>query len=155
VTYSMRFSELRRTTAFRLTLIYGALFAVGTIALLWMVYIRSVVYMTARIDHIINIQAEALLHSPRPGLRRRLIEDLTLNGDRIIVFGLFSADRQHLAGNLPTFPVALQLNKDPIEIPPTYGFPAAARLIARPLPTGEILVVGRDVSQLEEMRSIT
>ena len=100
----MRFSELRRTTTFRLTILYGALFALGTIALLWMVYIRSVVYMTARVDHIINIQAEALLHSPRPGLRRRLIEDLTLNGDRIIVFGLFSASGERHAGNLPTFP---------------------------------------------------
>jgi signal transduction histidine kinase len=151
----MRFSELRRTTTFRLTILYGALFALGTIALLWMVYVRSVVYMTARVDHIINIQAEALLQSPRPGLRRRLIEDLTLNGDRIIVFGLFSPERQHVAGNLPTFPTGLRLNEKPIEIPPTYGFPSAARLIARPLPSGEILVVGRDVSQLEEMRSIT
>ena len=151
----MQFSELRRTTTFRLTILYGALFALGTIALLWMVYIRSVVYMTARVDHIINIQAEALLHSPRPGLRRRLIEDLTLNGDRIIVFGLFSASGERLAGNLPTLPAELHPNKDPIEIPPTSDFPSSARLIARPLPTGEILVVGRDVSQLEEMRSIT
>ena len=151
----MQFSELRRTTTFRLTILYGALFALGTIALLWMVYIRSVVYMTARVDHIINIQAEALLHSPRPGLRRRLIEDLTLNGDRIIVFGLFSASGERLAGNLPTFPAELHPNREPIEIPPTTGFPSSARLIARPLPTGEILVVGRDVSQLEEMRSIT
>jgi signal transduction histidine kinase len=151
----MRFNELRRTTTFRLTILYGALFALGTIALLWMVYVRSVVYMTARVDHIINIQAQALLQSPRPGLRRRLIEDLTLNGDRIIVFGLFSPDRERLAGNLPHFPAALRLNEKPIEIPPTYGFPSAARLIARPLPSGEILVVGRDVSQLEEMRSIT
>src|SRR6201999_4532947 len=61
----------------------------------------------AAVDNIINIQAEALLHSPRPGLRRRLIEDLTLNGDRIIVFGLFSASGERLAGNLPTFPAEL------------------------------------------------
>jgi hypothetical protein len=33
----MRFSELRRTTTFRLTLLYGALFALGTLALLGMV----------------------------------------------------------------------------------------------------------------------
>jgi len=151
----MRFSELRRTTTFRLTILYGALFAIGTISLLWIVYIRSVVYMTARVDHIIDIQAQALLQSPRPGLRRRLIEDLTLNGDRMVVFGLFSADGARLAGNLPTLPATLNLNREPVEIPPTYGFPSAARLIARSLPTGEVLVVGRDVSQLEEMRAIT
>jgi signal transduction histidine kinase len=150
----MQFSELRRTTTFRLTILYGALFAVGTIALLWMIYIRSVVYMTSRIDHIMNIQAEALLHSPRPGLRQRLIENLTLNGDRINVFGLFTADGERIAGNLPTFPASLHINTEPIEIPPTREFPSSARLIARKLPAGEILVVGRDVNQLEEMRSI-
>lgn len=110
--------------------------------------------MTARVDRIIIIQAEALLHSPRPGLRRRLIEDLTLNGERMIVFGLFSADGKPLAGNLPTLPATLRLNRAPVEMPPTSGFPSGARLIARSLPAGEILVVGRDVSQLQEMRSI-
>jgi signal transduction histidine kinase len=151
----MRFSELRRTTTFRLTLLYGALFALGTLALLWMVYIRSVVYMTGRVDHIIDIQADALLHSPRPGLRQRLIEDLTLNGDRMVVFGLFSPGGERLAGNLPSLPAGLHLNQEPVEFPPSTGFPARARLILRALPGGEILVVGRDVSQLEQMRSIT
>jgi len=151
----MRFNELRRTTTFRLTILYGALFALGTIALLWMVYIRSVVYMTARVDHIIDIQADALLHSPRPGLRQRLIEDLTLNGDRMVVFGLFSSGGERLAGNLPTLPPGLHLNREPIEFAPATGFPASARLIAKALPSGEILVVGRDVSQLEQMRAIT
>jgi signal transduction histidine kinase len=151
----MRFSELRRTTTFRLTILYGALFALGTLALLGMVYIRSVVYMTGRVDHIIDIQADALLHSPRPGLRQRLIEDLTLNGDRMVVFGLFSAGGERLAGNLPSLPAGLHLNQEPVEFPPSTGFPASARLISRALPGGEILVVGRDVSQLEQMRSIT
>ena len=140
----MRFNELRRTTTFRLTILYGALFALGTIALLWMVYVRSVVYMTGRVDHIIDIQADALLHSPRPGLRQRLIEDLTLNGDRMVVFGLFSSAGERLAGNLPSLPATLHLNQEPTEFPPSTGFPASARLIARALPGGEILVVGRD-----------
>src|SRR5438046_365528 len=148
VTYSMRFSELRRTTTFRLTLLYGALFALGTLALLGMVYIRSVVYMTGRVDRIIDIQADALLHSPRPGLRQRLIEDLTLNGDRMVVFGLFSASGERLAGNLPSLPAGLHLNQAPVDFPPSTGFPASARLISRVLPGGQILVVGRDVSQL-------
>jgi signal transduction histidine kinase len=151
----MRFSELRRTTTFRLTILYGALFAAGTLALLWMIYVRSVMYMTARVDRIIDIQADALLHSPRPGLRQRLIEDLTLNGDRMVIFGLFNSDGGRLAGNLPSLPTELHLNEQPIEVPPTSDFPSSARLMARALPTGEVLVVGRDVSQLEEMRSIT
>jgi signal transduction histidine kinase len=41
-----------------------------------------------------------------------------------------------------------------VEIEPTANFPTHSRLIARGLPTGEVLVVGRDVNQLRELRSI-
>lgn len=149
----MQFSGLWRTSTFRLTLLYGVLFLLGTIALLWMIYVRSAVYLTSRVDRILNIQAEALIHSPRPGLRQRLIEDLTLNGDRMNVFGLFSPRGERITGNLPILPPTLRPNGGPVEIAPTPDFPSSARLMARSLPTGEILVVGRDVSQLQQMRS--
>lgn len=150
----MRFSELWRTTTFRLTILYGGLFALGTVALLWMVYVQSVVYMTSRVDRILNTQADALVRSPRPGLRQRLIEDLTLNDDRINMFAMFSAGGRRLAGNLDALPPTLQPNSRPIEIPPTSEFPTSARVISRLLSTGEIIVVGRDVGQLQQMRTI-
>jgi signal transduction histidine kinase len=150
----MEYRELFRTTTFRLTMLYGLIFAVGTLALLWMVYLRSAVYLTGRVDGILNTEADALLRSPRPGLRQRLIEDLTLNGDRTNVFGLFAASGERLAGNLDALPAMLRTNEKPAELPPTAQFPGSVRLIARGLPTGEVLVVGRDVSQLREMRSI-
>jgi signal transduction histidine kinase len=150
----MQFSELWRTSTFRLTLLYGVLFAAGTLALLWMIYLRSAVYLTQRVDSILNTEAEALVHSPRPGLRQRVIEDLTLNGNHTSVFGLFNAKGERVAGNLDTVPTALHTNGRPLEVPPMPEFPSSARLMARRLPTGETLVVGRDVSQLREMRSI-
>jgi len=150
----MRFRELGRTTTFRLTIVYGTLFALGTIALLWMVYLRSAVYLTSRVDGILHTEAEALLHSPRPGLRQRVIEDLTLNGERNNIFGLFTARGEWVAGNIKSLPVSLRTNGVPMEFPPTAEFPARVRLMARLLPTGETLVVGRDVGQLGEMRSI-
>jgi len=150
----MQLRELSRTSTFRLTLLYGALFSAGTIALLWLVYMRSAVYLTSRVDGILNTEADALASSPRPGLRQRVIEDLTLNGNRTTVFGLFSAKGERVAGNLAAIPAALRTNGRPLEVPPLPQFPTSARLLARRLPTGETLVVGRDVSQLREMRSI-
>jgi len=150
----MRFSELWRTTTFRLTVLYGGLFAAGTIALLWLVYMRSTVYLTNRVDAILNTEADALVQSPRPGLRQRVIEDLTLNGNRTTVFALFSPSGERIAGNLAVLPETLLTNGKPAEFPPLGDFPTSARLMAHRLPTGEILVVGRDVSQLREVRSI-
>jgi signal transduction histidine kinase len=150
----MRFSELWRTTTFRLTILYGLLFSVGTIALLGLVYMRSAVYLTSRVDNILNTEADALAQSPRPGLRQRVIEELTLNGNRTNVFGLFSARGEHIAGNLEAIPAKLRTNGVPREFAPLPEFPTSSRLLARRLASGETLVVGRDVSQLRELRTI-
>ncbi len=150
----MQFNALRRTTTFRLTVLYGLLFGLGTIALLGMVYLRSAGYLTQRVDYILSTEADALMRSPRAGLRERLVQELATHGTRTNVYGLFTAGGEHLAGNLGTLPPALLKSNDPVEIPPTEEFPASARLIARHLPGGEILVVGRDVSQLQQMRAI-
>jgi signal transduction histidine kinase len=152
--FSMQFSALRRTTTFRLTVLYGLLFALGTIALLGMVYLRSAGYLTQRVDSILNTETDALMLSPRTGLRERLVDELALNGTRTNVYGLFSAGGVRVAGNLPILPAALLKSDQPVEIPPTTEFRASARLIAHRLPDGEILVVGRDVSQLQQIRSI-
>ncbi len=150
----MQFRAVWHTTTFRLTALYGLLFALGTLALLGMVYLQSSVFLTHRVDGILETEAQGLMHSPRSGLRERLLEELALNGDKTNIFALFAPDGMHVAGNLDALPPALRLDGAPLEVPPTPGFRASARLIARRLPTGEILVVGRDVSQLVEMRRI-
>lgn len=150
----MQFRALWRTTTFRLTVLYGLLFALGTLALLGMVYLQSAVFLTHRVDSILDTEADGLASSPRPGLRQRVAEELALNGDKTNIFALFAADGTRIAGNLEALPAELRMDGAPLEIPPTRSFPASARIIARRLPAGEVLVVGRDVSQLQEMRSI-
>jgi signal transduction histidine kinase len=152
--FSTHLSALRRTTTFRLTVLYGLLFALGTIALLGMVYLRSTGYLTARVDGILNTEADGLMRSPRLELRERLDDELSVNGSRTNVFGLFTDSGERVAGNLQVLPVALLTSDAPVEVPQTAEFPGTARLIARHLPGGGILVVGRDISQLQQMRQI-
>jgi len=150
----MRLRQLWRTTTFRLTVLYGLVFAVGTMALLGMVYLQSAVYLTHRVDGILNTEADALQRSPPQELSQRIDEALALDGDKTNVFALFSGSGAWIAGNLHDLPRALRVGGPPVEIAPTETFPASTRLIARSLPTGEELVVGRDVNQLREMRAI-
>jgi signal transduction histidine kinase len=112
------------------------------------------VFLTQRVDGILKTQADALQSSPRPGLRLRIDEELRLAGDRTSVFALFATNGVALAGNLAVLPPTLHPGGKPMEIGPTALFPTSARLIGRALPGGEILVVGRDVSQLQEMRTL-
>ena len=149
----MRLSEVWRTTTFRLSLLYGLLFAIGTVALLALVYVRSAVYLTQRVDRILASEAAVEMALPPAALRQTIDDALIVNG-RNSMFALFSPDGVWLTGNLHRLPAGLQPGGRPIEIEPTHDFPASARLVARTLPSGEVLVVGRDVSQLREIRRI-
>lgn len=149
----MRLSEIWRTSTFRLSLLYGLLFAVGTVALLAMVYARSAVYLTHRVDDILAAEASAQLRVPRSALRPTIEAALTING-RSSVFALFAPDGTRETGNLRRLPAGLEPGGRPIEMAPTADFPASARLIARRLSSGEVLVVGRDINQLREIRRI-
>jgi signal transduction histidine kinase len=150
----MRLSQLWRTTTFRLTVLYGLVFALGTVALLGMVYLQSAVYLTHRVDGILNTEADALVRSAPQEMSQRIDEALALNGDQTDMFALFSSSGAWINGNLRVLPAALRENGRPAEIPPSAAYPATARVIARRLPSGEELVVGRDINQLREMRSI-
>jgi signal transduction histidine kinase len=150
----MRLSELWRISIFRLTMLYGLLFSVGLIALLGMIYLQSAVYLTRRVDGILATEAEGLAHARPAELVERINEALSLDGPQSNVFALFAPNGRRLAGNLPFRPPGLRTANHPIELPPTAEFPAYSRLISRTLPSGEQLVVGRDINQLREMRAI-
>lgn len=149
----MRLSEVWRTTTFRLSLLYFLLFALGAVALLALVYIRSAVYLTQRVDHILAAEASVEMTLPPSTLRHTIDDALIVNG-RTSLFALFAQDGTRLTGNLRRLPQGLEPGGRPVEMSPTPEFPASARLVARRLPSGEILVVGRDVDQLREIRSI-
>ena len=95
-----RFGALWRTTTFRLTILYGLIFAVGTMTLLGMVYLRSAVYLTRRVDGILDVQAEAIAQTPPGALSKRIGEALALNGAQTMVLGLFSPTGARIEGNL-------------------------------------------------------
>src|ERR1700733_7942922 len=78
-TCSMLISELRRSTTFRLTVLYGLVFALGAFALLGMVYLQSAVYLTRRVDGILNTEADALARSPPEAMSGRIAEALALS----------------------------------------------------------------------------
>jgi signal transduction histidine kinase len=150
----MRLNQLWRITTFRLTVLYGLLFAFGMIALLGLVYLQSSVYLTQRVDGILKTEADALTPLAPLALKDRIGDALTLNGDKTNVFAVFTAKKTWIAGNLRALPPGLKIGGRPLEVALEPQFPAHTRLIARRLPSGAVLVVGRDISQLREMRQI-
>jgi signal transduction histidine kinase len=150
----MQLDAFRRTTSFRMAAAYGLAFALTTCVILGAVYLQSAAYLTRRVDRILAAHAAALADAPAGELRSRIDEALALNGDRTNAYGLFAPDGAWIAGNLHHLPGRLRSNGPPVELNPTPDFPAPIRLISRTLKTGDHLLVGRDVSQLRQLRRI-
>jgi signal transduction histidine kinase len=150
----MRYRDLWRATPFRLAALYGLLFAVATAALLGLVYGEATDYLTRRVDGILADHVQALAGVPAPELPRRIELALALSEDRTNIYALFSPSGGWRAGNLSGLPARLRTGGRPREVPATAEFPAPARLVARRLADGDILVVGRDVRQLRRLRAI-
>jgi len=146
--------EIWRTTTFRLSLLYGGLFAVATVALLGMIYVQTAVYLTHRVDRILYEEANAQRGVAEPTLRQRIDSALPLSAGRISVFALFSPDGRRITGNLATMPPGLEPEGRPLEVFSIANFPGGVRLLARRQPSGDVLVVGRDINQLREIRQI-
>ncbi len=150
----MRLDQVWRTTTFRLTALYGLVFALGVVALLGMVYWQSTVFLQRRVDVILRFEVDAIAAAPRDRVPARIAQALLLNGAKANFYGLFGPDGRWLAGNLRDYPAQVPLNGPSVTLAPTPVFPSGASLLGRRLPSGDMLVVGRDAGQFTQMRAI-
>ncbi|MGZ3273786.1 MAG: sensor histidine kinase [Caulobacteraceae bacterium] len=146
--------DIWRTTTARLTVFYGLIFALGILTILGAVYWQSALYLNRRVDHILKARSDVFMEASSATLPQEIGEGLTIDGARINIYALFSREGAPLVGNLRRLPPRLIPDGPSLDMAPTPDFPTRARLIARRLPWGEILVVGRDVSELAEVRAI-
>ena len=148
----MRALDLRRTTTFRLAGLFGLIFAAGVVLLLGLVYWRTASALGLRIDTIVRADA-AMLAQADPAALPQIIrrQDAGAPG-RLNAYGLFSQDGVHVAGVVRQLPPALIIDGTLRDVTRRDGFPFPGRALARRLPWGEVLVVGRDDSSIAELR---
>jgi signal transduction histidine kinase len=142
---------LWRTTTFRLTLAFGASFAVGVVVLLGSVYVQTAHYLERRVDHIIAAEADALARSS-PEALPKLLRQASAR-DPLTAIGLFSTDGVGVAGDVRLTPADVPPDQKPRDLRNAAGL-GPQRAVAQRLPWGEVLVVRRDASQLVELRRI-
>jgi signal transduction histidine kinase len=145
--------RLWRTTAFRLTMVYGAVFAAGVVALLGLIYGSAAGYLTSQMDQIILGQAHALSAAPADKLPDRIVEAEAQDTRRVNYYGLFSSDGVWITGNVRELPARLPIDGAPRNLQGRQ-FQPGARGLAQRLPWGEVLVVGFDAKTLAGLRDI-
>lgn len=155
----MRLPDIIRSTTFRWTLGIAGAFAVCTVLLFGFVYWQTAAYITMRIDRVIAIERDlAADASPK---QRQLAIEARLSADprRIKLGGLFDAEGRPILGNLARLPPGLASDGAARSIVVERVDQAGreqqtVRAVARHLATGETLVIGRAVDEIEEVREI-
>ena len=149
----LRRPDLWRTTTFRLTLLYGAVFATGIVALLGLTYWSTATFLTGQMDAIVLGQAHGLQSVTAEDLPDKIRAAEAQDGRHVDFYGLFSADKVWVAGNVQQLPSNIPLDGVPRELR-ERGFQPGARALAERLPWGEILFVGFDAKTLTGLRNI-
>jgi signal transduction histidine kinase len=146
-----------RTTTFRSTAAVAGMFAVYIAILFAIVYWRTERYLMARSDEVITMRVSELASTEN---RHRLdaISDFLKQDPRMVQYaGLFAADLRPIAGNLHYLPSDLKVDgpAQRSSFPPAGGGDdQIVRGIARRLPNGDVLVVGRKVDEATEIADI-
>jgi signal transduction histidine kinase len=155
-----------RISTFRLAILFGILFTFGNIALLSLVYWQTSSYLVHRIDDSILGMASNFQYLPPEKAVQEVNEALNYDLRRSNIYALFTTNGKAIAGNMQTLPEGLPADgkihqfshlsmapyTTPGSAPQTVN--GLARALIRRLSDGNILVVGRDFTQLAEIKGI-
>jgi signal transduction histidine kinase len=152
-------AHIIRSNTFRWALAVAGVFAVFVIVLFGFIYWQVDQYLIARTDRMIGIQLN--FFAGLPGERRLdAINDHLKQDSRGVQYaGLFSADGRKIAGNLERFPPNLQMNDSVQSIAVQRTLPAerethVIRAVARHMPNGDALLIGREVDEAREISHV-
>ena len=99
----MRLTEIPRTTSFRLSVLFLALFGVATLGFFGFLYWQANSYLTSSVDHW--IQRDSVVYLNNTGdIVRMLGTHAERDPDAWRPFGLFDSSGQYIAGNLHSLP---------------------------------------------------
>jgi signal transduction histidine kinase len=155
----MQLPEFLHSTTFRSTLLVAGIFAAFIVALLGFVYSKTKDDLTMRSDRVIASQMDVFaVLSPERRLDA-VNERLRLDPRRVQLAGLFGPGGRRIAGNLESLPPGLKADNavhgavvDRID--QSGREKQSVRMIARSLPTGDVLVIGRNVDEVEDIASV-
>ncbi|QJU57350.1 HAMP domain-containing protein [Sphingomonas sp. AP4-R1] len=141
----LRLREVQATSAFRLTLVLGSLFAAAMVIMAVVIYTATAQQLIVRSEGMLQRESLRLLNAPSHRVEQDVKEEVARNAKGLDHFGLISADGlTRLAGDIG--PYANVVLDHPSDVPDLDG-QAAMRVLASRRGDGRIVVVGRDISE--------
>ncbi|MDB5515753.1 MAG: hypothetical protein JWQ17_2511 [Tardiphaga sp.] len=155
----MQLPEFTRSTTLRWSLLVAGIFAAFIVALLGFLYLKMKNELTSRSDRLISAQI-GVLADLTPARRLDAInEHLKQDPARVRLAGLFDSNDRRIAGNLEGLPPDLKIDNAVqsavvARTDERGREQQSARLIARTLPNGDVLVMGRNVEEVGEFARV-
>jgi len=152
-------SKLLGSVAFRLALGYGVL-VVATLAVISAaLYFGTVVVIDRGIDAKLSRLSEQMIDRYEGGdlerLKRRIEQLLTDGIDQETeVFALLDADGRNIVGNVRALARGTPFDRLTDQTIIRDGRPSTSRLLPHRLPSGDVLVIGRDLHDVREMEQL-
>ncbi|MDE2441951.1 MAG: HAMP domain-containing histidine kinase [Betaproteobacteria bacterium] len=143
--------NIHNTSTFRLTILLGSSAMVGILLLLLLIYSLTAQELNARNDRILRSEAERLLLAPESSLPTKIAMQLSHNTSDLNYIALLSPNGEFLSGNLREV-LSLPIGQ-PTERASLITIDNPLRLLAIKTYSGKILIVGRDISPLVNLRS--
>ncbi|MEA2895563.1 MAG: hypothetical protein QOJ84_1178 [Bradyrhizobium sp.] len=155
----MRQPQFMRSNTFRWTLAVAGVLAVFVIMLFGFTYWTIDDYLIARSDRMVAGQLNFIAGLPNERRLEAIDQHLKQDSRGVQYAGLFGADGRTIAGNLEQFPPGLKMNDSAQGVSVRRMLAAAPetrviRAIARRLPNGDALVIGREVDEAREISHV-
>ena len=145
-----RLTDLRHTTAFRLSAGLTGVFALAIFAVLWVVYAETSAELIYRTDQNVATKARMLAASPSAAQLAQAVRTLRDTTSGFEGIAVFDAAGHRLLGDpglAPPFPLGRMFER--------LNGPRGAPVRALALPAADrlILVVSRDITQIHDLRA--
>jgi signal transduction histidine kinase len=155
----MRQPQFIRSNTFRWTLAVAGVFAIFVMVLFGFIYWKTDDYLIQRSDKMIARQMNVIAALPNERQLEAIDEHLREDSRGVQYAGLFDPDGRRIAGNLERRPVELKMDDTVQKVPVVRTIAGGhdnrvIRAIARRLPTGEVLVIGREVDEAREIATV-
>lgn len=155
----MRQLPFIRSTTFHWALAVAGMFAIFVTVLFGFIYWQTDRYLIVRSDQMIASQLSAI--AALPGERRQdAISDHLKQDSRGVQYaGLFDADGRRITGNVEQLPPELKMDDTAQSVSVVRLLPSGRethmiRAIARGMPKGDALLIGREVDETREISHV-
>ena len=151
--------EVFRTSTFRLAMQFAAAFTLLTLLLFAFIYWQTAVVETKRVEAELEKDALALGKDASQNMREVIGLALASQSHRITYVALFGSDGRLIAGNLDKLPMDLPADgrarrRDLAAPDQTNNDRDEVLIVRRDLTDGSILVIGRSLDSLDNMRAV-